>query len=137
MMPILRIDLRVGAEPKKTKGLRSSCITPCKRIGLLLSIVLLFLPAAAVAQIAPQIVALARYQEQHFTFGGSTSVAWWVEPTWMGSVTPTGLYTAPSLGGTALVFAQAAGGPVYAASIFLNGQAAAPVSSAPALTPTP
>jgi len=108
-----------------------------RHIVLLFSIVFLFLPSLVVGQILPGSATLYRYQQQQFKFSGSgANVTWWIEPTWMGAVTPTGIYTAPSMGGTALVFAQAPGGPVYTASIFLNGKAA-PVSSTPSLTPTP
>ncbi len=89
-----------------------------------------------IGQVLPGSISLSRYQQQQFTFSGiGGNVTWWVEPTWMGSVTSTGLYTAPGMGGTAVVFAQAASGPVYAASIFVSGQV--PVSSTSELTPTP
>ena len=54
---------------------------------------------------------MAPHQQQQFTLPGyGESVMWSVQPSNMGSITATGLYTAPSTSGVAFIYAEPMGG---------------------------
>lgn len=85
-----------------------------KLLLLLLSILSLQFPLLAAANSAvviPNGITLTPMQQQQFTLSGfSQSVTWSVLPTGMGTITSTGLYTAPETTGVAFIYAQPAGG---------------------------
>jgi hypothetical protein len=90
---------------------------PRKHISFLLSVVSMGLPALAAVNdgsVRPNDITLAPGQQQQFSLSGyGTNVTWWVQPTGMGSITSSGLYTAPASIGVAYIYAQPVGNGLY------------------------
>jgi len=73
--------------------------------------------------IQPTAITLAPHQKQQFTATGyGQNLIWWIKPLDMGTITQTGLYTAP--GGCGIVYIHAMpniGGPYYIDTVYLPG----------------
>jgi hypothetical protein len=115
-------------------GLVFNFIMKRKQILLLLSAVSLAFPGVAISQISPYTPTLALTQQQQFTVEGGVAAKWWLQPaTGMGTITQTGLYTAPAaIGNSAaeiFVYSQPVGGPIYYTVAYLSGSAALPPPS--------
>ncbi len=73
--------------------------------------------AANGAGIQPYGITVSPLQQLQFTIAGYVeSVTWSVQPAGMGTITSTGLYTAPASSGVAYIYAQA----TYGGSTFVN-----------------
>jgi hypothetical protein len=120
---------------------------PRKRLLLSLSIACLGFPALVIGQIQPSTPILGSFQQQQFTLPGYQDVSWLVEPkVGMGTITANGLYTAPDLSayrsdGVIFIYAQPAGGPLFATIAYLDPTYAPPPGTvappAPTSAPTP
>src|SRR5271166_2869789 len=106
-----------------------------KPLLLLLSTVCLVFPVLGAidnGSVQPNAPTVGPGQQQQFKLLGYTSdVTWSVQPVGMGTITQTGLYTAPSTGrvstGLAFIYAQPFASDAYYTIVYL-----APSSSAPA-----
>lgn len=89
---------------------------------LLLSIACLTAPVLAqtvTSGIQPSYPRLSYGQTQQFTLPGYNDVTWSVRPAGTGTISPTGLYTAPASGSIAFIYAQPAGGAPFYTLVFL------------------
>src|SRR5271165_7194722 len=82
------------------------------------------LPAAAAVSgiVHPTGITLMPLQQQKFTVPSYIPfVTWSVQPVGMGTITSTGLYTAPNSSGVAFIYAKPVHGPLLQATVFLQG----------------
>ena len=84
-----------------------------KRITLFLSTVLLFGTATAYPQITPSGITLGPSQQQQFSASGQQQWSWSIVPTGIGTITATGLYTAPAAYQSSYVYIYARSGSMY------------------------
>ena len=73
---------------------------------------------------------MAPHQQQQFTLPGyGEGVMWSVQPSNMGTITPTGLYTAPNVSGVAFIYAEPmGGGSSFISIVYLSSAPAAPTT---------
>src|ERR1700678_637513 len=113
---------------------------PKKHLLLLLAILSIGLPFAAEGGnlgIQPSGIVLVPLQKQQFSISGySENINWSVQPTAMGTITSTGLYTAPATSGVAFIYAQPAGTAYTFASVVYLSQAGITGITASGPTPT-
>lgn len=115
-----------------------------ERVLLLTTTAFLLFPALGFAQIQPANVSVASGQQQQFILQGSNgAVTWSVNPPiGMGTISPSGLYTAPSVVTAsveiAFVYARTSAGSVYSAMVSVTpnmpSPVAAPGTTAPSFT---
>ena len=85
--------------------------------------------------IQPSGIVIAPLQKQQFTIAGyAQNINWSVQPTSMGTITSTGLYTAPATSGVAFIYAQPAGTVYTFTSVVYLSQAAAVTASGGTVT---
>jgi len=84
-----------------------------KRLTLFLSINLVLGTGAAYSQITPSGITLGPSQQQQFSVPGQQQWTWSVTPYTVGSITPTGLYTAPATYQSSYVYVYARSGSMY------------------------
>ncbi len=94
-----------------------------KPLLLLLSTFSLIIPALA-DSLQPSTITLGPLQQKQFTLtGNDPNVSWGVTPAAVGTITSTGLYTAPAAGSSRIVFVYAhpqASSQIYYSVIFLS-----------------
>jgi hypothetical protein len=74
--------------------------------------------------IQPDGITLAPFQMQQFTAPiQGQNVTWWVKPLGTGTISQSGLYTAPATAGVVYIHAMAEGGPNYVTTVYLSGVA--------------
>jgi hypothetical protein len=69
---------------------------PYKLIFVILSVIFLGTETIAQAQVTPAVATLGPSQQQQFSVGGQQAT-WSIVPAGLGTITPTGLYTAPAI----------------------------------------
>src|ERR1700733_1324025 len=69
---------------------------PYKLIFVILYTIFLGTDTIAQAQVTPAVTALGPSQQQQFSVGGQQAT-WSIAPAGLGTITPTGLYTAPAI----------------------------------------
>jgi hypothetical protein len=113
---------------------------------LLLSIIFLAFPILAGASsvgIQPSGITLSPKQQQLFKVNGSSSgVTWSVQPVGLGTISSTGLYTAPASRGTwsiALIYARTTAGSTFMTQVYLSpvGPLTNSANPSPTLNPAP
>jgi hypothetical protein len=91
-------------------------------------------------QVQPANVTLGSDQQQQFVLQGYGPVSWSVNPIGMGTISPSGLYTAPALtssAGIVFIYATTSSG-LFSAMVHLNQSGPSPVfSPASAAAPSP
>lgn len=83
-----------------------------------------YLTAPVVAQttdiaIQPSNAKIFTGQKQQFTLPGYSDITWSVKPVGTGTITQTGLYTAPATGTISFIYAQPSGGPTFYTMVLL------------------
>src|SRR3984957_12600105 len=100
---------------------------PNRQLILLLSILSSVFPLVAAVDygvIQPNGAVLTPFQQQQFTLPGyGPNIVWSIQPAGMGSISETGLYTAPNSTGVAFVYAQPVGSTTSFASVIYLSQA--------------
>ena len=106
---------------------------PYKHISFFLSTLFLWTGLAAQAQVTPSMITLGPSQTQQFSGPLGAQTTWAVEPVGLGgSITPTGLYTAPAVYGTGLAYVYAlSGSGSTRAQVNLSRYAVITATSAP------
>src|SRR5271166_6551739 len=84
-----------------------------KRLTLFLSTALLLGTATAYSQITPRGITLGPSQQQQFSVPGQQQWTWSIVPISVGTISPTGLYTAPAAYQSSYVYIYARAGSMY------------------------
>ena len=84
-----------------------------KQLTLFLSTALLLGTATAYSQITPSGITLGPSQQQQFKVPGQQQWTWSIVPTTVGTISPTGLYTAPAIYQSSYVYVYARSGSMY------------------------
>jgi len=106
---------------------------PYKHISFFLSTLFLWTGLAAQAQVTPSIITLGPSQTQQFSVPQGAQITWAVEPVGLGgSITRTGLYTAPPFYATSIAYVYAlSGSNTTRAQVNLSRYAVITATSAP------
>ena len=106
---------------------------PYKHISFFLSTLFLWTGLAAQAQVTPNLITLGPSQTQQFSVPLAAQTTWAVEPVGLGgSITPTGLYTAPAFYTTSIAYVYAlSGSGSTRAQVNLSRYAVITATSAP------